>query len=194
MHSRQILIVYGTKYGQTAKIARRIGEIIMARGEIATTINAERVPSDLVLTAFDGVIVGGSVISGHHQRSVRRFVLDHRDALDSIPCGFFSVSGSAGSPTERGRADAQRCLDEFLRDTGWHPGITQAIGGAMMYTKYNPLLRWIMKQIAKRNGGPTDTSRDHELTDWAQVQRFVDRYLTMLRRQEAVLVFADALS
>lgn len=188
MHSRQILIVYGTSYGQTAKIARRIAEIIMARGEIATTINADAVPRDLVLTAFDGVIVGGSVIRGRHQRSVRQFVLDHRDGLDSMACAFFSVSGSAGNRTDAGRADAQRCLDQFLRDTGWRPGTTQTIGGAMTYTKYNPVLRWIMKQIAKRNGGPTDTSRDHELTDWSQVQRFVDRFLTMVRRHEEVLV------
>jgi menaquinone-dependent protoporphyrinogen oxidase len=188
MHSRQILIVYGTKYGQTAKIARRLAEIIMARGEIATTINADGVPSNLVLTAFDGVIVGGSVIAGKHQRSVRRFVLDHRDALDSMPCAFFSVSASAGSSTERGRADAQRCIDEFLRDTGWRPDTSQAIAGAIEYRKYNPLLRWFMKQISKRNGGPTDTSRDYELTDWSEVQRFVDRFVTMLRRHEVVMV------
>lgn len=188
MHSRQILIVYGTKYGQTAKIARRIAEVIMARGEIATMLDVESAPSSLVLTAFDGAIVGGSVIGGKHQRSVRRFVLDHRDALDSMPCAFFSVSNSAGSVTARGQGEARRYVDEFLRDTGWRPSVTQTVGGAMLYTKYNPLLRWIMKQIAKRNGGPTDTSRDYELTDWAQVQRFVDRFLTMVRRQEEALL------
>jgi len=190
MHSRQILIVYGSSYGQTAKIARRIAEIIMARGEMATAINADGLPDNTVLTAFDGVIVGGSVIAGRHQRSVRRFVLDHRDALDSLPCAFFSVSASAGSLTETGRADAQRCLDQFLRDTGWRPGTIQTIGGAMMYTKYNPVLRWIMKRISKRNGGPTDTSRDYELTDWSQVQRFVDRFLTMVRQQEEAMVYS----
>lgn len=188
MHSRHILIVYGTSYGQTAKIARHIAEIVMARGEIATTIDAETVPPDLILTAFDGVIVGGSVIAGKHQRSVRRFVLEHRDALDSLPCAFFSVSGSAGSPTEGGRESAQHYVDHFLRDTGWRPGTTQTIGGATLYTKYNPVLRWFMKQIARRSGGPTDTSRDYEFTDWSQVQRFVDRFLTLVRRHEEVLV------
>jgi menaquinone-dependent protoporphyrinogen oxidase len=58
--------------------------------------------------------------------------------------------------------------------------MTELIGGAMAYTKYGPLLRWIMKQIAKRNGGPTDTSRDHEMTDWVQVERFVDRFVALL--------------
>jgi menaquinone-dependent protoporphyrinogen oxidase len=112
-----------------------------------------------------------------------------------MPCAWFSVSASAGGKTEQNRLDAQRCLDEFLNDTGWHPGTTQTIGGAIMYTKYNPLLRWIMKQIAKRNGGPTDTSRDHELTDWDRVQRFVDRFMTMLRkREEETILFSGSSS
>lgn len=187
MHSRQILIVYGTKYGQTEKVARRIAEIILARGESATILDADRMSRALVLTAYDGVIVGASVIGGRHQRSVRRFVLSQRDALDSMPCAFFSVSGSAGSYDANGRADAQRCLDEFLRDTGWRPDMTQLVAGAIKCTKYNPLLRWVMKQISKRHFGPTDTSRDHELTDWAEVQRFADRFLTLVRRSEEAL-------
>lgn len=193
MHSRQILIVYATRYGQTAKIARHITDIVMARGDIATTIDADKVSSDLVLSAFDGVIVGGSVIAGRHPRAVRRFVLDHRDALDSLPCGFFSVSASAASTSERRRADARQCRDDFLRDTGWRPGITQMLGGGIMYRHYNPLLRWIMRQITKRNGGPTDTSCDHELTDWAAVRRFTDRFLLLVRRQEQALAYAVAL-
>jgi menaquinone-dependent protoporphyrinogen oxidase len=42
----------------------------------------------------------------------------------------------------------------------------------MAYTKYSLLLRLLLKYIAHRAGGPTDTSRDHEFTDWIQVERF----------------------
>jgi menaquinone-dependent protoporphyrinogen oxidase len=47
----------------------------------------------------------------------------------------------------------------------------------MAYTKYNPLLRWIIKRTARAAGGPTDTSRDHEVTDWAQVEHFVEAFV-----------------
>ena len=63
-------------------------------------------------------------------------------------------------------------LDDFLRDALWEPELTATFGGAMAFTKYNIVLRWFMKRISRKAGGPTDTTRDHELTDWAQVHRF----------------------
>jgi menaquinone-dependent protoporphyrinogen oxidase len=54
----------------------------------------------------------------------------------------------------------------------------------MAFTKYNPLMRWVLKQISKRAGGPTDTSRDHELTDWQQVEQFAEAFLTKLSQSE----------
>jgi menaquinone-dependent protoporphyrinogen IX oxidase len=31
------------------------------------------------------------------------------------------------------------------------------------------LKRMLMRRIARKEGGPTDTSRDHELTNWTEV-------------------------
>ena len=39
--------------------------------------------------------------------------------------------------------------------------------------KYNLLVRFFMKRIARAQGAPTDTSHDYEFTDWAAVDRFV---------------------
>ena len=76
-----------------------------------------------------------------------------------------------------GRAKARQFADQLLDMTGWHPALTETIGGAMAYTKYNPFLRWVVKRASKAAGGPTDTSRDHEMTDWSQVERFVQAFV-----------------
>jgi menaquinone-dependent protoporphyrinogen oxidase len=54
----------------------------------------------------------------------------------------------------------------------WHPTFVQCYAGALAYTQYRWWLRWIMQRISRSHGGPTDTSRDHELTDWGAVDRF----------------------
>jgi len=176
MQSRRILILYGTRYGQTAKIARRLADMFTTWGDDVTRVNAEEVRSPIDVRLYDGVIIGASVIRGRHQPTVRAFVRQNASALNSMPSAFLSVSGSAASPDERGRAEARRCIEKFLEQTRWRPAITEMIGGAMAYTKYGVVLRWIMKQIAKQNGGPTDITRDHELTNWMQVENFAARF------------------
>jgi menaquinone-dependent protoporphyrinogen oxidase len=180
MASGRILVVYGTKYGQTEKIARYIGNRLLEAKRALTLMNGDAVPRELSLDAFDGVIVGASIIVGKHQRSIRSFVREHRDVINTLPSAFFSVSGSAASKSETGRNEATRMLSAFLSETGWRPRLTRTIGGAMAFRRYNPLVRWMMKRISAKEGGPIDTSRDHELTDWTQVDRFVDDFVSLL--------------
>ena len=71
-------------------------------------------------------------------------------------------------------ADVQRVVDLFLADTGWHPSKVHAAAGALMYSKYNFLIRFIMRCIARKEGTSADTSKDHEFTDWAGLDHVID--------------------
>lgn len=44
-------------------------------------------------------------------------------------------------------------------------------------TKYGFILRWMMKRISRSAGGPIDTKRNHVLTDWIEVQKFVNQLI-----------------
>ena len=185
MSTPRILVVYGTSHGQTAKIAQRMADALMAMGATVTLVDADHLPRRVDVRGFDGVIAGSSVNYDHHRRSVTRFARAHRNALNAMPSAFVSVSGAAAGRTETERAKAEHYVDDFLRQTGWRPGPTCTMAGAMAYTKYNPLLRWLTKHAAAKGGGPTDTSRDHEFTDWAQVQRFAQAFAAMVRERGA---------
>jgi menaquinone-dependent protoporphyrinogen oxidase len=67
-------------------------------------------------------------------------------------------------------------LNRFFRETNWHPDHVKAVAGALLYTRYNVLTRFVMKYIAKETGGSTDTTRDHEYTDWENLDRFFDGF------------------
>ena len=51
-----------------------------------------------------------------------------------------------------------------------------------MYTKYNFLVRLVMKYIAKSEGASTDVSRDHVYTDWAALDILADDVTALLTR------------
>jgi len=180
MTSHRIAIIYGTRYGQTTKIAERMKQVLTDAGHDVWIGRADTLSRHFSASEYDAVIIGGSVIAGRHQRYLERFVRAHRDEVTQMPSAFFSVSGSAGGSTEQDQANARRVLDAFLTKTGWHPRTTATIAGAMAFTKYGVFTRILLKRISRREGGPTDTSRDHELTDWHQVARFAGDFAASL--------------
>ena len=64
-------------------------------------------------------------------------------------------------------------IDVFTHQTGWRPAHALPVAGALPYSRYNFVIRLVMKRIARKAGGPTDTSHDYEFTDWLGVDRFV---------------------
>jgi hypothetical protein len=92
---------------------------------------------------------------------------------------FFSVSlSAAGRETQREKARA--VLEGFLEEVGWHPEVRAVVPGTLAYGQYGPMKRFVMRLIARRAGGATDTSRDHEYTDWEGVTRFTEAFLERL--------------
>lgn len=185
METPKILIVYGTTHGQTAAIAAFLQLILEQRGCEVTLSNVKEPPTP-PLDSFDGIIVGASVIARGHQPAIAAFIRDNLEALKAVPSAFFSVSASAGSSREPGRAAARRVRDAFLAETGFRPDLTDCIAGAIKYTRYNFLLRWYMKRASRMNGGSTDTSRDHEYTDWGQVKNFAQQFADLVLKRVRV--------
>ena len=180
MTAQRVLIVFASNHGQTEKIASRIGDVLTDAGLGVTMVRASEIPRSVPLSAYAGVVVGASVHFNRHQRVVERFVRDNAAALNKVPSAFFSVSGAMGSDTADDRTTAARYLEQFLAECGWHPSRSIALAGAVRYTRYNPILRWVMRRISARTGRSTDTSRDHEYTDWAQVQRFAESVVALV--------------
>ena len=170
--SPRVLVIYGTSYGQTQKIAVRIAATLERRGCAVELCDAAIQHPALPLEQYTAVVVGCSIIAKGHQPAIERFVRENVGILNRLPSAFYQVSASAGSKDEKGRLAAQRLLEDFTRTHVWMPILSASIAGAINYTRYNFLLRWYMKRASAKHGGTTDTSRDHEYTDWAQVDRF----------------------
>jgi menaquinone-dependent protoporphyrinogen oxidase len=162
----RIGIVYHSTEGHTADIVEGIASVLGEGNEV------ESVPVDRAdgLEHFDAVIVGGPIHVGKHDASLAKFVRSHLAELEAKPSAFFSVSLSASS--EKTLPDAQRVVDQFFTDTGWHPAQMALFGGAVLYTKYGFLKRHAMRHIVGSQGGETDTSRDFDYTDWEAVEHF----------------------
>lgn len=176
-----ILVLYGTTEGQTRKIAQFVADRLAARGHVARLVDAAEPGLACDPGAFDAALIAASLHAGHYQSPVVHFVRTHHGALNRMPTAFVSVSLSAASADADDLEGLARCVAEFQHRTGWTPGETHHAAGAFRFSQYDFLKRWAMKYIAYRKGQPTDTSRDYELTDWADLAAFVDRFAGSLK-------------
>ena len=85
-----VLILYASTHGHTAKIARRIADAVGEAG-LEADVEDARSATDLDLGAYSGVIVGASIHGGHHQGEIVDWVKRHADALSRKTTAFFSV-------------------------------------------------------------------------------------------------------
>ena len=180
--SARILVIHSSRDGQTEKIARRIGSTLESVGMQADVVPTDAPSIGADLADCDGVIVGAGVRYGNHTSAVERLVRRHFVQIVQRPNAFFSVSLSAGGPGAK-PLEAARHVDKFSTHTSWHPHMTATFAGALLYTRYNFFIRWLMKRIVGSAGGETDTSRDYEYTDWAAVERFAHEFAGGIRAQ-----------
>jgi menaquinone-dependent protoporphyrinogen oxidase len=181
----EVPVFYATTEGQTRRIAEAIAEQVRKHGldSRAIPIISEEA-SHIDWLRVRGACIGASLHMQKHQAEAIAFARVHHAALSAIPSLFISVSLAAHSKNQD-EADAARDLAQrFAQDTGWQPSRIACVAGRLAYTQYNWLVRTVMRRIARKEGGATDTSRDHEYTDWAQVEQLADELSYDIRRRE----------
>jgi len=161
-----VLIVFESGYGQAERVAQTLAAAVRAEGHAVEVARASEVST---LHGFDAVIVGGSIRIGKHQPELIAFCQTHRAALARMPNAFFSVSVSARRLNGSGQREVAKTLARFIAETGWGPQRLWPIAGALRYTRYPVWIKAMLVFIALLTGGDTDTSRDHEYTDWDAV-------------------------
>mgnify|MGYP001812139899 CR=1 FL=1 len=172
-----ILIVYASKEGQTAAIAQFIADAVRRHGHQATVLSGNHLPKDFSTADFDAAIIGGSIYMSAFPRYLQTFITTHRDWLNQVPSALFTVCMAIHSKNDKEQETARSFGPGLAGKTHWQPRMMETFAGAIKYTQYGFITRLIMRYIAKKEGGDTDTSRDHEYTDWDAVTRFSEQFL-----------------
>ncbi len=173
---KKLGILYATREGHTRRIAERTANTVRAHGWLADLFDVAELNEAWAVNGYAAVILAASIHRGSHEREMIQFVKRHRTELERVASALLSVSLTQANAQDRSRQpevrlqaqkDVQRMLDEFYASTGFRPQRVTAVAGALLYSRYNPLIRYIMKPISKRAGGPTDTARDHDFDELA---------------------------
>jgi menaquinone-dependent protoporphyrinogen oxidase len=160
---KKVLVAYATKYGATAEIAEKVGQVLSQAGLRTDVLPADRV-SDL--SPYKAVVLGSAVYVGRWRKEAATFLKANEKVLAERPVWLFSSGPTGeGDPVE---------LTKGWRFPGALPPLADRIQprdialfhGAADVKRLNLIERWMIKNVK----APFGDFRDWDaITSWATV-------------------------
>ena len=167
------LFLYCSRDGQTKRICEAMAATMLDSGKSCRLLEIAAPEATAALAECRQIIIGAPIYFGHLPRALYRFIAAHTTLLATRPNAFFCVSASARKPG-RDCVETSAYLRRFLNRSPWWPQRLTAFAGTIAYPRYRWHERAIIRLIMHLSGGPTDTQREHELTDWDAVRRIAN--------------------
>lgn len=170
------LIVFATVEGHTAELARVMAEDLHRAGHQVRLCDVEE--SHLPKPAdFDAALIAGPVHRAAYPGELRRYVRRHHKTLNAMPSAFVSVSLWVTSDHPEDLEALNDCLQQFEHRTRWRPSMVHQAAGAIRYEAYGFLTKLAARLLAAGQGPATDTSENYDLTDYAAVEVFLNKFM-----------------
>ena len=183
---KPILVLYAPREGQTRTIAEHVAQYLVARGLEARLEDVESPIESIDPAHFQAVVLAASVNHGDHAREMIGFVRAYRMELARLPTALLSVSLAAASAEDNRQtgakhvhthAEVAKATEEFLVRTGLLPTRILSVAGALLYSEYGRLVRFVMQRIPQDPERDVDIPHDFEYAAWARLDRFIDEFL-----------------
>jgi menaquinone-dependent protoporphyrinogen oxidase len=181
----KLLIVYGTTEGHTGTVARHMAEVARSESATVDVFDSAELLEPIKQWPWHAALLGGSVHQGHHQMSLRAFVLANLTRLNQRPSAFFSLSLSAAVKDQNHQDDARSYATTFLHEVSWQPLLTACFAGAIKHSEYDYFRRMVLKLLASQLEPGIITTNDVVYTDWALVETFTKNFLERSKQLSA---------
>ncbi len=160
--NKRALVAYASKYGATAEIAIRIGQVLAAAGWQVDVLPVKRVKN---LYPYQAVVMGSAAYMFRWRPEVVSFIKDNMALLATVPTWFF-YSGPLGRGDALTLARGERYprklqpLMDIIR-----PRDVAVFHGFLNMDRLNPFERFVFKRTADMQGDFRDWQA---ITAWAE--------------------------
>jgi len=140
----QVLVAYASKYGATAGIAEKIGEVLREAGLPTDVLPAGSVRD---LTPYRAIVLGSAVYMFHWRKEAAKLLKALEPAQAGRPVWLFSSGPTSEVDTEAFQEGLR--LPKALQPIAdrIQPRDVAVFRGVLDLTKMNPLERWVMSRM-----------------------------------------------
>ena len=165
-----VLVLYGTRWGGTEKVAQTIAKAIEQEGNSVDVVDAKKSPENI--DSYDLVIVGSGLRADKWTKESIEFLEKNAAALKTKKTALF-VSCSMADRKDAGYdVGKKRYLDDFAAQHNLSPIALGYFGGLMDFSYSHGLLVDIIVRVNRRNlrKNGLNTAKVHDTRDWAAIE------------------------
>ncbi|MBW8639512.1 hypothetical protein K1W69_20125 [Hoeflea sp. WL0058] len=166
-----ILVIFATTEGHTAKIAKFVVAELKELGHTASSQDADAYLGGQDPADFDAVILAGSVHANRHQEMLGAFIAAHRKTIDAKKSLLLSVSLSAAF--EKTLAEAEGYVKDFCEELDWRPDDYLLVSGAIKHDSYGYYEEMILQDQVLPGRPVQEPDQDQELTNWEALKKSI---------------------
>ena len=164
------LVVYGTRWGGTEKVAQTIGKALKEKGHTVDVIDAKKAPQDI--EAYDLVLIGSGLRADKWTKESLEFLEKNATTLKNKKTALF-VSCSMADRKDAGyEVGKKRYLTDIATRYNLTPISMGYFGGLMDFSYSHGLLVDIIVRVNRRNlrKNGLDTAKVYDTRDWAAIE------------------------
>lgn len=154
--SKKYLVTYASRYGSTAEIALRIGNILKTHG---LEVDILPVAQATNLESFNGAILGSPIYSGEWAQDMIQFMNTQKAVLQPIPVAIFTTALRLRDTSEDMRQAVLGTLYPYRIQL--KPIAIGLFAGALDYQKLSPIVHLQLKSKNLPEG---------DFRDWGQIE------------------------
>jgi len=165
-----VLVVYGTRWGGTEKVAQTIGQALKDDGNTVDVIDAKKAPQKI--DNYDLVMIGSGLRADKWTRESIEFLEKNTSTLKTKKTALF-VSCSMADRKDAGYdVGKKRYLDDIAARYCLTPLSLGYFSGLMDFSYSHGLFVDIIVRVNRRNlrKNGLDTAKVHDTRDWVAIE------------------------
>lgn len=179
----RILLGYGSNYGSTEDIAKKIGEMLVEKNINLYLLNVhDLTKKDTIdFNQYQCVLIGSGVYAGGYSPKMKRFLKRNKDALRETSLVAFAVCGEVHNPSRKEVAQ-QKYVDKFLAKYDLKPDYGAVFAGVLDLSTNSPYSKMELKIVRMINKKDPMVQLDqrNDYRNWDDVRDFVDKFSQVL--------------
>jgi menaquinone-dependent protoporphyrinogen oxidase len=186
---KNILIVYGSRYGCTEEVSQEIGKVLEKEGLSVSLINLEIDKNLPSIEKYDAILVGSGIKIGKWTKETDNFLKKNKETLKSKTLGLYTCSGLAIEDADKAK---KTYVEEKMEKLGIDAQLFDVFPGRSILTDFdlsNPKIgfieRKIIEQAAKAQAKDNKPIKiDEKWKDdpkgWRQIRSFAKKFAELV--------------